>query len=192
MMMPSTLILWLVRYTRDHPITDGFVLHNAPHFEVKQTTSMMTFSDWVYVAIKRAEEIHSGWMVRQLGPMLYMLRDLSVKGLGYNLALCTRLKVNIWSLHVLAYISITGGWWHISWGGQAHCNGWNGINWMVSNTWFPCVWYHSIQSLLWACPPLTSLLWLAYILELDIHLYVWASVSTNACASMYTWCKYYV
>ena len=29
---------------------------------------------------------------------------------------------------------VTGGWWHLHWGGQARGNGWSGISGMVSNT----------------------------------------------------------
>ena len=36
-------------------------------------------------------------------------------------------------------VTITGGWWHLNWGGRAHGNDWCGIGGMVSNTWFPGV-----------------------------------------------------
>lgn len=54
------LILGLVRFVRDYPITDAFVLYNTPQFEVTKITSRMAVSDRMYVAIDRAEELNSG------------------------------------------------------------------------------------------------------------------------------------
>ena len=45
-------------------------------------------------------------------------------------------------------VFVTGGWWNLHWGGRARGNGWSGIDGTVSNTWFPCVWCHSICSVL--------------------------------------------
>ena len=47
----------------------------------------------------------------------------------------------------IANLPTKGGWWHLNLGGRAHSNGLNGINWMVSNTWFPClIPFHSLHS----------------------------------------------
>ena len=50
--------------------------------------------------------------------------------------------------NIRRYVYITGGWWHLNWGGRARGNGWSRISGMVSNTsniWFPFVWFHSLH-----------------------------------------------
>jgi hypothetical protein len=59
-------------------------------------------------------------------------------------------------------VFITGGWRHLNWGGRVRGNDWSGIGGMVSNTWFPGVWCHSICSfpaVILSRPPLSSLHW---------------------------------
>ena len=64
----------------------------------------------------------------------------------------------------------TGGWWHLHWGERTRGNDWSGISGKISNTsntWFPCVWCHSIRSvpdIIMSRSPLSSLHWhLQYI-----------------------------
>ena len=58
----------------------------------------------------------------------------------------------------------TGGLWCLKLGRTAHSNGRNGMKRTVtdSNSWFPCVWYHSNHSnpaIIMSRPPLSSVLW---------------------------------
>ena len=48
-------------------------------------------------------------------------------------------------------VQVTGGWWHLNWGGRARGNGWSGISGMVlntSNTWFDAIPFAPFQPLL--------------------------------------------
>jgi hypothetical protein len=69
-------------------------------------------------------------------------------------------SINVW---------ITGGWWHLNWGGRARGNGWSGMISNTSNSWFPCVWYHSISSvpaIIMSRRPLSSLHWCGFVVSL--------------------------
>jgi hypothetical protein len=68
---------------------------------------------------------------------------------------------------------ITGGWWHLDWGGRAHDNGWSGM----VNTWF--------DAIIMSCPspqqpPLTcTSTWYEEILNHENIFYVKMHISTG-------------
>jgi hypothetical protein len=60
--------------------------------------------------------------------------------------------------------SVTGGWWHLNWGGWACGNGWSGNRWNGPNyvkhiSVFGAIPFAPFQPLLWAVLPFSSLRW---------------------------------
>ena len=89
-----------------------------------------------------AEDVAEGYQPYQRSPELnYYLKQISMERFFNSNDMNTMGPGNI-VCQCTVYLDITGCYWHLNWGGQAHSNGWNGINGMVSNksnTWFSYV-----------------------------------------------------
>ena len=100
---------------------------------------------------------HFGW--NEIGHTNHNMIHLTFSVGNKSMQLGPLSPLTLWDQ--MHQVEAIGGWWQLNWGGQAHSNGWKGIDGMVSNPWLPCVCYHSIYSIpaiTMSSPPLSSLL----------------------------------